>query len=129
MNQLDTALNFILNPMVFIVAALAVYSITRLITTDSIADPIRNWIFDRFPHEGYSTKKRPVRGKWVTVGNAYYINEGTWLGDLIHCPWCSGFWVSLLFCAGFVASPIIATAVSVPWALRIVPGVIESVIG
>lgn len=53
----------------FIEDALATHRLTRLVTTDEIAAPVRELIWKNFPPE--STK----------------------LGYLITCPWCTSIWV------------------------------------
>lgn len=59
-----------------LVYALAVARVTGLITTDSITEPIRDWITVRLDD-------RPA-----TLGEA--------VSTLITCPWCAGMWVSLI---------------------------------
>lgn len=114
-------------PLLFL--ALGIYSLTRLITKDSIIDRQREWFFHHFPPEGHQSKRKPKRGKSIVVsGGQYYVTEGTKLGELAHCPWCMGFWVSLVLFAAFVAAPVVTTFVLVPLGLRVIPGVIESVI-
>jgi len=56
----------------YILLILACYRIAILITYDEIFKPIRNWI---------GTHPKPI------------IRE--WLGYLVHCPYCVGFWVAL----------------------------------
>jgi len=60
----------------FIILSLAAYRITRMITTDYIFQPIREWIW-----------------RWSRP------DEGIGIGYLITCEWCIGFWVAsaLLF--------------------------------
>lgn len=114
----------------FLIVALGVYSITRLISIDSIIDRQRTWLFDRFPPDGYTTKNRPNpdRCTFIVTGDHYYVTEGHKLGELVNCPWCMGFWVSLAVFAAFVAWPVTTTFVLVPLALRVIPGMIESLI-
>lgn len=111
-----------------LILALGIYSLTRLITTDSIVDRQRVWFYNKFPHEGFQTKIRPTRGQFIVTGDHYYVTVGHKLGDLVYCPWCMGFWVSLALFAAFVAWPVVTTFLLVPLALRVIPGVIESVI-
>lgn len=111
-----------------VVLALAVYSVTRLISKDSIIDRQREWFYNRFPHEGFTTKVRPTRGQFILTGDHYYVTVGHKLGEMVSCPWCMGFWVSLVGCLLFWAAPVVTTAIAVPWALRVIPGVIESII-
>lgn len=113
-----------------LILALAIYSVTRLITKDSIIDRQREWFYNRFPHEGFTTKIRPnpKRCTFIATGDHYYVTVGHKLGELVHCPWCMGFWVSLAACLLFWAWPVGTTFVLVPLALRVIPGAVESVI-
>ena len=114
----------------FLIVALGVYSITRLISIDSIIDRQRTWLFDRFPPDGYQTKNRPnpKRCTFISSGDHYYVTKGHKLGELISCPWCMGFWVSLAVFAAFIAWPVGTTFALVPLALRVIPGMIESLL-
>jgi len=127
MNSIEIALATLTTPVYFVILALGIYSITRLITTDSFPpiEKLRNWFFDRFPHDGYSTKVRPPRGQWVVVGATYHVNIGVWQGELVSCPWCMGWWVSLITCILFVLSPTIVLAALTPFALRVIPGMLS----
>lgn len=114
-----------------IILALGVWSITRLITTDSFPpiEKLRNWVFDRFPHEGYTAKHKPnpERARSTNIsGGMYYVNEGHWIGELLHCPWCSGWWVSLAVCLSYWAWPVVTLAVLIPFGLRVVSGALHA---
>jgi hypothetical protein len=113
-----------------LIVALGIYSITRLITKDSIVDRQRDWFFQRFPHEGFTTKIRPnpKRCSFIVTGDHYYVTVGHKLGELVHCPWCMGFWVSAAVFGAFILWPVGTTFVLVPMALRVIPGMIESIL-
>lgn len=115
-----------------LIVALAIFSITRLITTDSFppVEKARLWLFQRFPPEGYTTLIRPndKRCRFQLQGRYYVVTEGHWLGELLSCPWCSGMWVSLGVSLAFWAWPIVTTAVLVPIALRVVPGIVNGML-
>jgi hypothetical protein len=53
-----------------VIDALAVKRLTRLVTEDQIMEPVRNWVWNRYPPE--STK----------------------LGYLLTCPHCTSIWVA-----------------------------------
>jgi hypothetical protein len=114
----------------FLVLALGIYSITRLITRDSIIDRQRDWFYNKFPHDGFTTKKRPnpKRAQAIITGDHYYVTVGHKLGEVVHCPWCMGFWVSAVVFASFVFWPVATTFFLVPLGLRVVPGVIEAIL-
>lgn len=110
------------------VLALAIYSITRLITEDSFPpiERARTWFFDKFPHDGFSTKIRPnpKRAKFIVTGDHYHVTVGHWLGELVSCLWCAGWWVSVAVCTAFWFWPVATVAVCVPFAFRVIPGII-----
>lgn len=116
----------------FLIVALAIYSITRLVTTDSFppVEKARNWLFQRFPPEGYTTLVRPddKRCRFQIQGRHYVVTEGHWFGELISCPWCFGMWAATAVCLSFWAAPIGTTFVLVPMALRVIPGIITSLL-
>ena len=58
----------------FIVAVLATYRLTRLVTADKITEPIRGWVVDR----------------------------SEWFGYLVTCDWCLSIWVAPLPALGIV---------------------------
>lgn len=64
----------------FTLLALAAYRLTRLVVQDEILSPLRDRVWDRFPPESTRT------------------------GYLLTCPWCTGFWVSLLLFAAYTAA-------------------------
>lgn len=108
-----------------VVWALAVYSLTRLIVEDSIIDRQRAWFHDRFPYEGHTTSNRPKRGTWQVISQGkYFVTKGTWLGELSHCPWCTGFWVAAAVTLTLLLWPVWTTLVLFPLALRVIPGMI-----
>lgn len=113
-----------------VVLALGIYSITRLITTDSFPpiERLRTWFFNKFPPDGFSTRKRPndKRCKFIVTGDRYQVTVGHWLGELVSCPWCAGWWVSVVACAAFWFWPVVTVALLVPFALRVIPGIITS---
>lgn len=111
-----------------LILALGIYSVTRLISKDSIIDRQREWFYNKFPHEGFQTRIRPTRGEFIVTGDHYYVTVGHKLGEVVHCPWCMGFWVSGALFLAFWAWPVATIFLLVPMALRVIPGMIESVI-
>lgn len=66
-----------------LLATLAAYRITRLVTKDTIAEPVTErvrWWFER----RWQRKHGPGSGEDWNSKLAY----------LLSCPWCLGFWVS-----------------------------------
>lgn len=115
-----------------VILALGSYSITRLIVTDSfpLFEKPRKWILERFPAEGHASQIKPKRGtSRRTSNNIYIVEEGHWLGELISCPWCSGWWVSLAIWVAFMFIPEIVIIGLVPFALRAFVGGYANKIG
>ncbi len=89
-----------------LILALAAYRLTRMVTTDTIFDKPRIRIFRRYPPPG----------SWQTVGRKGetlpdgQIRDAHWIGKLIDCPWCIGFWIagaSVLTVNGWEGQPTI----------------------
>lgn len=116
-----------------LIVALGIYSITRLISIDSIIDRQRDWFYLRFPREGQTIKigsPFPGRGRcqFIVTGDQYYVTVGHKLGELVSCPWCMGFWVSLAVFGAFILWPVGTTFFLVPMGLRVIPGMIEAIL-
>lgn len=84
-----------LSPLELTVVILAAYRATRLVTADSIFDEPRDWLTD---HAGK-------------------------LGDLVGCPYCAGWWLSVIAYVAAVlalgrvhAAPVLAHMVEA-WAV------------
>jgi hypothetical protein len=85
----------------YILLVLAAYRTTRLITTDTITEPIREKIWKRFP-------------------------PSTPFGYLFTCNWCTGFWVSLLFVVAYILVPDVTFVVSLVLSTSALVGIIAS---
>lgn len=122
MNQIADIVNQIPLLGMLLFLALACYSVTRLIVTDEFplfAKP-REWLKARYPPSHTTWKKRPpkrVESRALSSG-IWAVDEGHWIGDMISCPWCAGWWVSLVGWALFLVSPTWITALAIPFALR-----------
>lgn len=78
----------------FLILALAVFRVYRLIAEDDILDRPRDWALDRLEEERLEK-----------------------LDQLITCPWCLGFWLSVLAWLAWLVSPGWAVGLALPWAL------------
>lgn len=108
----------------FVVLALAAARITRLVTRDSIFGDLRSKFHDHYPPTGHYVTKperfrldvkdyvfrlkfvRPKqRAKYLPIyksmpagvgGEAerWYVTQGSFIGNLTSCDWCTGVWVS-----------------------------------
>lgn len=68
--------------LAFVALVLATARATRVIVIDDVADPLRRWVLRTWPVPSKPSK-------------------------LIRCYWCTGFWMSALFC--------LVAAIAVPW--------------
>jgi hypothetical protein len=87
----------------YVILALAVYRLTRLITTDVILNKYREKIWNKYPIE----------------------NEG--IGYLITCDWCISIWTSSLVVVMYTIAPDIAIAVWSVFALSAIAGLMNRV--
>lgn len=84
-----------------LVLALAAFRLSRLLIEDTITQPLRSWIFSRWPAQDveYEAGDR-VRGGTFQMAGKLYASNPTWTGDrlamLLGCYACTGFWVSLI---------------------------------
>lgn len=62
------------NVLVLVCAVVIGARVTRLVTADRVFEPFRNWVFDTRGAESKLT---------------YFV----------HCPWCVGMWVAVVFAA------------------------------
>lgn len=74
---------------ILLVLGLAAFRLTRLIVFDKIMEPFRRPFFSEIEEKDVETgqveiylipKEKGIRG---------------WIGELLSCYWCTGFWVSL----------------------------------
>lgn len=84
-----------------VILILGVYRLTRLIIEDTITEPIRNWIWDRWGYE-----------------------KG--VGYLVTCYWCTSFWVASLTVILYTIVPIPTTAIMLVLALSAGAGLIAA---
>jgi hypothetical protein len=77
--------------------ALAAYRLTRLVTADTIADPLRDrWVEAAYVAQGRGERNRPspdYPGAWAEV--ALTDDQPPKLAELVVCRWCAGMWVGL----------------------------------
>lgn len=77
-----------------VVLTLAVFRVYRLIADDDIADRPREWVLDKLDDARLEK-----------------------LDKLITCPWCLGFWLSVLAWVAWLISPGWTVGLALPWAL------------
>lgn len=95
-----------------VILVLGAVSITRLIVSDTFPPvaKLRQRFLSRFPFAGYvSNKPFPAKYQQMMTSNRSYVaQQDSWLGALIHCPYCIGFWVSLAVVVAWAAWPTVA---------------------
>lgn len=91
-----------MNALTILIAVLAVYRITRLITTDAILREPREWIVAKLPPGGY-------------------------LDELLHCAWCVSFWVGCGVTGLVALAPGLSPWLLLPLAASAVAGLLSQI--
>ena len=86
----------------FLVLALMVYRLTRLIIVDTIFTPVREWIFSKKPPHSSS------------------------LGYLFTCEWCISLWLALPVVISYALFPSITLVIGYIFALSAIAGLITA---
>ena len=76
----------------FVLGALAAYRVTRLVTTDKIAEPIFEPIRQRLEDRWIRKHTEPGSNEEFDAVESDKWNSK--LAFLLSCAWCLGFWVS-----------------------------------
>lgn len=111
------------SPVLLLLFVLSAYGWWRLLARDSITDGLRDWFYHKWPHEGFSSPIRAKRGRTVYSGSIWYTETGTFWGELLYCPYCSGWWIALIqFLLFAFWSPLVVTIPGILHGTRIVMG-------
>ena len=110
----------------FAILALAAHRVTRLITTDTILDGPRIWLLTRWPASDTVFADYRPGLMWVEASDGWMAERPSWLGDLVSCPWCIGFWISLMWVVLFAVAPQVGFWVGLPFAVSSIVGIVES---
>lgn len=113
-----------LTPLHALILLFGTISITRLAVSDTFPPilKVRNWVLQRFPFAGHMSD-RPFPGhKNIQTGSMYVAQETTWIGALLHCPYCIGFWISLVVTVAWVLFSTTTLWVCTVMALRWITG-------
>jgi hypothetical protein len=89
------------NLITLVVTTLAAYRVTRFLVEDFLFEPVRNWIWKKFPP---STK----------------------IGYLFTCYWCMSFWVAIKLVALSLLLPEFTFVVSLVLAISALVGLIQT---
>jgi hypothetical protein len=123
--------------MNLVILALAVARLTRLVTTDTLTQGIREWVLRRWPNIytdfgdsevtematdslGYRTGTLKSGVKVFRTGDAWYAEEPLKWSELLTCDWCLSIWIGIGAAAGHYYYPEITFWVSLPLALSFV---------
>lgn len=96
-----------------VVLMLGAFRLTRIIGWDTMAAlvHVREWVTGRrLEDDGSVTVLNPSRPEW--------------LDQLLSCPWCLGWWVSLATAFAWWWVPTVTLAVALPLALSAAVGLI-----
>ena len=88
-----------LNAWEFVILALAIFRMIRLVVFDSIAYWIRDFFFDK-------QYKKEKSGLYTVSRTQPPKGLRRKLCELVNCPWCSGVWVSLFVVFFYFLYPI-----------------------
>ncbi len=123
--------------MNLVILALAVARLTRLLTTDSLTQGIREWILTRWPDAstdfgdsevketgtdslGFKTGTLKTGREVFRTPEAWYAVDPVKWSELLTCDWCSSIWIGLGAAAAHYYYPDITFWVSLPLALSFV---------
>lgn len=100
----------------FALVTLAAARVTRLLIHDTITEPMRRLLWRRLGNEVPPALLESIR-HYVARTQQTNPRSRSWAWKLINCPWCLGFWVSLLLTAPLAFSPAIRALLPGPWPL------------
>lgn len=84
-----------------VILALAAYRLYRFTALDSFPPMVaaRTWLTGE------------------TDDGTFYATRPAWVAALWSCPYCLGWWISLLLVAAWWVAPVVAVAFALPWAV------------
>lgn len=85
----------------------ATYRVWRLVSHDMVTDPVRAWVFPPRKKAGGDTVHRWQYGL-----------------EFLQCPWCAGFWLSLLAWGAWQLWPHGTLVAAAPLAVSMLVGII-----
>lgn len=113
--------------------ALGVFRLTRLVGWDDLTITLRHKVTgmgDREHHEwaSYIDAQRQLgNDPWQPtrdVAPPPVTARRFYLSKMIRCPWCVGFWLSLLIWAAWLLAGAWTVGLAVPWALSAAVGIV-----
>ena len=114
--------------MTFLILALAIARISRLITTDDITEPLRKWFLYRWPADDTAFGDSEVTDDHLVTGvrlfrinDAWYAVKPHFWSKAITCGWCTSIWVAIIVWALYWFYPVTEVLLT-PLALAYVAG-------
>lgn len=118
-------------PWLFALLAALAFRLTRLVAYDDITVRVRGWL--GVTDATYARQIETIE-EMEEAGEEPFRNSADaavwYLARLIRCPWCAGFWVSLLVSLGAAACDQISWGWALPvgFALSAVVGLVAKVL-
>lgn len=91
-----------ITPFQLILLSLATFRVTRLITRDTIMEPIRNLFWKKFPP------------------------EKSYIGYLSTCEWCFSFWIGSAFIISSIIIPSVTYIVATVFSVSAIAGLLTA---
>jgi hypothetical protein len=116
------------------VLALAAFRLTRLVGWDDLTASLRarlgvsDQTYDDWIEVQHQAEERGAASLWAREMELLipipFTPAQWWIARLIRCPWCAGFWISLLVAAAYTLLPDGTVIVGLPFALSALVGLL-----
>lgn len=122
--------------MTFVILSLAVARLTRLLTTDSLTEPIRRWFLYRWPNEDTKfgdselahqerddpqPRHLPTGVEVINVDRAWVALYPKKWSEVLSCDWCAAIWIGIAVWIAYWFYPV-TEVILTPLALAYVAG-------
>lgn len=109
-----------------VIDALAAYRLTRLVTADTITEPVRAWLVEDAYHAVARQLPEVQHGATVEERVAADDEEPPKLATLLTCRWCAGVWCAALVVTARRLAPrqwgVVADGLAISAAAALVAG-------
>lgn len=109
-------------PWAALLLTLAAYRVWRLISRDTITEPVRAAL--TYPDDSAVTLGHDTEGITIIGVDDDAKPLRVYLSTMLRCPWCMGFYVSVAAWALWLAWPHAAVVAAVPLAISAVVGLV-----